>query len=142
MIGPTAREVEARGFPVPPWASTLGWQGGVVDLLNAADVLAISSRAEGHSNVAGEALLLGVPVATTDCGGHCEAVRRSGGRVVGVGDADALANAIAELLDDPPDPDAVRAAARDELSVDHMVAAHARIYAELLGDPELAAIGA
>jgi glycosyltransferase involved in cell wall biosynthesis len=141
MIGPTGSEIEDRGFRVPPWASTLGWQTRVVDLVNAADALILSSRTEGHSNVVGEALLLGVPVATTDCGGHCEAVRSGFGRIVEVGDTTALAAAVAALLDEPPARDAVRAGAMEALSVDRMVSSHVELYRELLDGPRLSSAG-
>jgi glycosyltransferase involved in cell wall biosynthesis len=133
MIGPTADEIAARGFGLPDCASALGWQSRPAELLNAADALVISSRIEGNSNVAGEALSLGLPVVTTDCGDHCEVVRRGNGRVVEVGEATALAEAIAELLDDPPDRDEIVAAAADALSVERMVSSHLELYSRLLG---------
>jgi colanic acid/amylovoran biosynthesis glycosyltransferase len=92
----------------------------------------ISSRREGASNVAAEALLLGLPVVTTDCGGHCEAVRQSSGRVVAVGNSQELGTAAADLLADPPDRTQVRKAAAELLSVDRMVTAHLDVYRQLL----------
>jgi glycosyltransferase involved in cell wall biosynthesis len=132
MVGPTRSEIEERGLRLPDGASALGWRARPADLLNAADGLIVSSRIEGNSNVAGEALLLGLPVATTDSGGHCEAVRQSGGLVVPVGEPAALASAIAELLDDPPDRSAVRSSANDALSIERMVGAHLEVYRGLL----------
>lgn len=120
LIGLTADDARSSGFELPDWASPLGWTDRASDHLNAADALAISSRAEGHSNVAAEALLLGLPVASTDCGGHCEAVAAAGGRVTPVGDPAALAGALAELLEAPPDRAAVRAQAGELLSVERM----------------------
>jgi len=132
LIGPTPAAVAARGFAVPDGAQALGWQAQPAELLGAADALAISSRIEGNSNVAGEALLAGVPVVTTDCGDHCKAVRRSGGRVVPVGDPGALAVALDELLDDPPAREAVRESASRELSVGRMVSETVDVYRRLV----------
>jgi glycosyltransferase involved in cell wall biosynthesis len=132
MVGPTKSEIEDCGLELPDGGSALGWWARPADLLNAADGLIISSRVEGNSNVAGEALLLGLPVATTESGGHCEAVRQAGGCVVPVGDHVALAAAMAHLLADPPDRSTVRRRARDLLSVGRMVDAHLETYREVL----------
>jgi glycosyltransferase involved in cell wall biosynthesis len=133
LIGPSPAELQAQGITLPLWAETLGWWSRPADLLNAADLVVIASRFEGNSNVAGEALLLGLPVVTTDCGEHCGPVRRAGGRVVPVGDAAALANAAAELLGAPPERSVVRHAATEDLSVERMAAAHIDLYRALLG---------
>jgi glycosyltransferase involved in cell wall biosynthesis len=135
LIGATAEELRARGIELPDWAHAHGWQPRPAELLDAADLLVISSRLEGNSNVAGEALLLGLPVATTDCGGHCAVVAASGGRVVAVGDPGALARACAELLASPPARTDVKAAAAELLSVDRMVGEHLELYRRLLSEP-------
>src|SRR3989440_1711341 len=81
MVGPPADQVERLlGTPLPPRVRALGWHPRPADLMNAADVVAVHSRTEGHSNVAGEGLMLGLPVATTDTGGHPPLVRNAGGR--------------------------------------------------------------
>ena len=60
------------------------------------------SRNEGLSNTILEYMAAGLPVVATDCGGNRELVHAPrGGRVVPVGDAPALAAAIAALLADP-----------------------------------------
>jgi glycosyltransferase involved in cell wall biosynthesis len=136
ILGATRKEIEQLGYELPEWASALRWQtgpAGISEYLHAADALVISSRMEGDANVAGEALLLGLPVATTDCGDHCETVSRSYGCVVPVGDPDGLATATASLLDDPPDRRAVREAAAEALSVRRMVERTQLVYQRLLG---------
>jgi glycosyltransferase involved in cell wall biosynthesis len=135
MIGPTAGEIAERGFTLPVGADAMGWQGSPADLLNAADGLVISSRIEGSSNAAGEALMLGLPVATTDSGDHCDAVRAAGGRVVPVRDPQSLATAVAELLDHPPDRAAVRRSSADAMTVERMVRSHLDVYDRLLSHP-------
>jgi glycosyltransferase involved in cell wall biosynthesis len=78
VIGATSEDVSARGFELPEWAEAHGWRSDPADLFKASDLVAISSRVEGNSNVAGEALLVGTPVVTTDSGDHCGAARRPG----------------------------------------------------------------
>jgi teichuronic acid biosynthesis glycosyltransferase TuaC len=92
-------------------------------LLAAADVVVQPSGAEGLANVWVEALACGTPVVTTDVGGARDAIDRpEAGRLV-PREAAAIAAAVRELLERPPAPAAVRAAAekfswdrnRDEL---------------------------
>jgi glycosyltransferase involved in cell wall biosynthesis len=132
LIGPTGAELEANGFELPDWADALGWRPRPADLMNAADVVAIASRYEGFSNVAGEALMLGLPVVMTDCSDLCEAVSRAGGRVVAVADPEAMSAAIDALLARPPDRQHVRNVAAESISVERMVAAHLDVYRRLL----------
>ena len=71
-------------------------------LYRRAHVLVLSSRQEGLGIVVQEAMAAGLPVVSTRCGGP-EGVVRSGetGFLVPSGDADALAEAVVELLKDP-----------------------------------------
>lgn len=79
--------------------------------LAAADVMLLPTRAEGIANVWVEALACGTPVVTCDAGGARDVLDRpEAGRVV-PRDADMLAEAVAEVLADPPAQEAVRAAA-------------------------------
>jgi glycosyltransferase involved in cell wall biosynthesis len=134
LVGLSRADVAEAGFDLPAWVDALGVTDRAPDLLNAADVVAISSRAEGHSNVAGEALMLGLPVVTTNCGGHADLVAAAGGRVVAVGDASALAASILALLARPPDRDLVRGAARPELSVDRLAERTAAVYERVVAE--------
>ena len=74
-------------------------------------VMVLPTISEGLANVWVEALACGTPVVTSDVGGAREVVDRpEAGRLVPRAPG-AVANAINELLADPPAPAAVRAAA-------------------------------
>lgn len=103
-----------------------------------AGTFVLSSAWEGFGNVIAEALACGCPVVSTDCPSGPAEILEGGrhGRLVPVGDADAMAGAIAETLDAPGPPSARRARAA-EFSVDAAV----RRYLELfdgLCQPEMA----
>ena len=76
-----------------------GFRPDVGDFLAAADLVALSSVWEAVALVAQEAVLLGVPVVSTDVGGMGELITdlRSG-RLVPKGDHQALAAAMSEVL--------------------------------------------
>lgn len=67
-------------------------------LYPAFDILGLSSRSEGFPNVVGEAMLCGVPVAATDVG-DVRLILDGTGMVVGPGDVDGLAIAMASLME-------------------------------------------
>ncbi|CAN5784979.1 hypothetical protein BH18ACT15_BH18ACT15_14470 [soil metagenome] len=79
----------------------LGWRADAADLIAAADVLCLSSTWEAVPLAAQEAVLLGVPVVSTDVGGLRELVRDGEtGRLVPSDDPGALATALDNLLFD------------------------------------------
>nr|MDP9452851.1 glycosyltransferase [Actinomycetota bacterium] len=94
----------------------LGWVG--VDqraaLLAGASVLAYPSRYEGFGFPPLEAMAIGVPVVATTAGALPEVVGDAA-TLVPVGDVDALAGALAALLDDP------------QLRATHVEAGHRRV---------------
>ncbi len=92
--GSLSSRVELRGYLKEPWP-----------VFAQAKMLAVSSRSEAFGNVIVEALAHGLPVVATRCGGP-EEILNGGqyGRLVPVGDADAMALAIDETLDEPGDP--------------------------------------
>jgi len=80
-------------------------------LLAAADVMALPSASEGLANAWVEALACGTPIVISSAGGAAELFDRpEAGRIV-PREPLAIAGAIAELLADPPEAEAVRATA-------------------------------
>ena len=80
-------------------------------LLAAADVMALPSASEGLANAWVEALACGTPIVISDTGGARELIDSGqAGRIV-PRDPAAIAKAIRALLNDPPDPQAVRQSA-------------------------------
>ena len=89
----------------------LGFVDNPFSYLNRAAVFVLSSRCEGFGNVLVEALLCGCPVVSTNCPSGPAEILEDGkyGKLVPVGDARKLADAICETLDSPPDKDLLRA---------------------------------
>lgn len=89
-----AGDVDLPGFSDNPFA----W-------MSRAALLAHSAQWEGFGNVLVEALACGCPVVSTDCPSGPSEILDGGkyGALVPVGDAEALARAMCETLDRPPD---------------------------------------
>jgi glycosyltransferase involved in cell wall biosynthesis len=76
-----------------------GWSDNVTDMLAGFDIFVSASRSESFGFVIAEAMLSGVPVVATETKGALEIISNpSLGRLVPIGDHQALANAICELL--------------------------------------------
>ena len=141
LVGPAPGDLDALGLGAPDGVAALGWQDCPADYMRAADVVVVPSWTEGHSNVAGEALLLGCPVVATDTGAHVPIVSACGGRVVPVRDPEALAGAVRDLLERPPARAEVIRCAQPRLSNDRVVEAVLEVYDQVLagsprrGDP-------
>jgi len=88
----------------------------------------LSSKWEGSPNALTEAMALGTPVVSTDCESGPREILAEGryGPLVPVEDPNALALAILETMDHPPDPNILRAAVKAytvEASADRYLAA-------------------
>ena len=96
--------VSFRGFVDNPYA-----------YMAKADVFVLSSAWEGFGNVIVEAMACRTPVVCTDCPGGPSEILKSDeyGSLVSVGDEEAMAEAIQEMLSDPTDPDLLVTRAQD-----------------------------
>jgi len=71
-----------------------------IDKISESDLFLLSSVGEGISNVVLEAMALGIPVISTDCGGMGEVIRNSkNGFLVPVRDSESMAKAIRNFND-------------------------------------------
>ena len=79
----------------------LGFQKNPYKYVSAADLFVCSSRREGFSTAVTEALILGVPVVSTNCSGACELLGENNEYgIVTDNDEESLYQGIKELLDD------------------------------------------
>lgn len=134
--GPQRAEIAAEISRTKAPVRLLGWRTDLADLLRAADVVVVPSVWEGSPLAAQEALRAGRPLVATAVGGIPSLVG-DGADLVPPGDAAAMAQAIARILDDPAHATAlvargVLAAARLP-SDDSTVTQVSAVYAELLG---------
>ncbi|HEY0324636.1 MAG TPA: glycosyltransferase [Allosphingosinicella sp.] len=83
----------------------------VAQLVAAADVMLLPTRAEGIANVWLEALACGTPVVTCDAGGAREVIDTPAAGRVAPRDPEALAEAVREVLVHAPEPEVVRRSA-------------------------------
>ena len=118
-----ARGLEARVL-VP------GFQRNPYPWIAAANLLVLSSDHEGLSNVIIEALLLGIPVVSTDCPSGPREILGESLRewLVPVGNPAALRSAMQRALAHPPDVSKVDLA---RFSLAHVAAAYERLAAEI-----------
>jgi glycosyltransferase involved in cell wall biosynthesis len=136
--GPARPEVESAVAAAGLTASVqlIGSRPRAADELAAADVAVLTSVWEAIPIVLAEALLLGVPVVSTDVGMASDLMGDgTGGRVVPVGDADAVAGGLVALLEDPDRAQvglAGQARAEHVFDPDALVAGVAKVYEELV----------
>ncbi|MBI1799880.1 MAG: glycosyltransferase [Candidatus Eisenbacteria bacterium] len=97
-----ALEQRIRAAALSGAVTLLGPRADVGDLMQAADLFALTSEREGLSVTLLEAMRAGLPAVATRVGGNGEAVADGeSGLLVAPGDAGALARAIGGLLSDP-----------------------------------------
>jgi L-malate glycosyltransferase len=118
-------------------AHLLGTRSDVPAILARSSAFCLPSRSEGLSNAIMEAMAAGLPVVATDAGGNSELVQDGAtGFVVPVGDADAVARRLAELLADAELAREMgrrgRAHAERELSLERKRAGYHDLYCRLL----------
>ncbi len=113
-----------------------GQRADIPRLMQAFDLLCLSSRVEGFPNVIGEAMATGVPCVTTDVGDAAMIVGETGW-VVPPRDSDALAHALCSALDMPEAKlramgRAARARIEADFSITSIVARYTALYDRLL----------
>jgi glycosyltransferase involved in cell wall biosynthesis len=118
----------------------LGLRQDIPRLLSAADVFCLSSRFEGFPNAVAEAMAAGLPVICTRFEGVGEVVQDGGtGLLVGVGDDEALARKVLELLADTGARERLGRSAREwvreNLSWDRLLRQMDELYQQVL-EPE------
>lgn len=97
------------------------------------DAFILPSRSEGIPIVLMEALACGVPAIATSVGGVSEIVTPGGGRLVPPDDAEALAAAIAQTIEAPPDPEIGRRLVAREYCLSRNVATLRERFAASVG---------
>lgn len=121
-------------------AAVVHFLGCVLDpvpIVKSSDVCVLTSETEGLSNSLLEYMACGKPIVCTAIGGNPEVVTEGGnGFLVGVGEALHLAERIERLLLDPAMAARFGRAGREmfdsQFTTERMVAAHQRIYADVL----------
>jgi glycosyltransferase involved in cell wall biosynthesis len=131
--GELRAELEELARPFGDRFELLGERDDVPDLLASFEVFAFPSRFEGLCLAVIEAQAAGVPVVATPVGGIKETVvDGETGRLVPVGDVEALAAAITATLDDPDSArrlaDAARTRVLERFAVERMVAETLALY--------------
>ncbi|HYV68331.1 MAG TPA: glycosyltransferase [Myxococcales bacterium] len=121
-------------------AHLIGTRYDVPAILARSSAFCLPSRSEGLSNAIMEAMAAGLPVVATDAGGNSELVQHGAtGFVVPVGDADAVARRLVELLSDAELARKMgrrgRALAERELSLERKRAGYHDLYCRLLDIP-------
>ncbi|NAW11580.1 glycosyltransferase [Halomonas sp. D1-1] len=92
-----------------------GFHSDPTPFYQTADLFALSSNYEGFGNVIVEAMACGTPVVSTDCPSGPAEILDQGryGRLVPVGDVNAMTTAFSAALDEPTDTERLRARAAD-----------------------------
>lgn len=110
----------ARDLGVENSCRFLGFRRDVKQILAATDVFLFPSQQEGLPCSIQEALAMAVPVVATNVRGNADLVDPTCGRLVPLGDVDALARACADLLALPPAArGALGAAGREKMIRDY-----------------------
>jgi glycosyltransferase involved in cell wall biosynthesis len=112
-----------------------GWRSEALDWLASADLVVQPSLSESFCQTLVEALALAKPVIMTPVGAAPEVIgENERGRLVPVGDVEALASAIAEIVEDRALGERLGIAGRDyvrqHLGADRMAESYAEIYLE------------
>jgi glycosyltransferase involved in cell wall biosynthesis len=111
--GPLDASLKAQAASLGVDVDFAGLRSDVPALLAGAAVFALSSQWEGQSLALMEALRAGVPIVATKSGGNPAVAGEDAALFVPPGDADAFAEAVRRILDDPGLAERLRKAALD-----------------------------
>jgi glycosyltransferase involved in cell wall biosynthesis len=105
-----ALEAQVGSLGLRESVSLPGYVSNVAAFMEAADLFVLSSHYEGFGLVLAEALAVGTPVVSTDCRAGPREILEDGtwGRLVPVGDTQALGAAIVAALAETPDRERLR----------------------------------
>jgi len=142
--GPRRRELAEIGADLGI-GGRIVWCGERRDarrLVTALDVGVICSSWEGLPNAALEIMAAGVPLVSTRVGTMPDVLRDGAGLLVDVGDDEALAQAIARLIDDSDEAARIGAAGAERIRLEHtiegMIEQFADVYEEVLAEVDSA----
>ena len=134
--GPLLEEIQRRATSTRDGLLVLGERSDVPNLMNCADLVALSSDVEGIPLAVVEAMAVGRPVIATDVGGIPEVVAPSTGMLVPPRSPAALSQAILELAAAPGVRAALGAEGRAQFvanfTADLMVERYARLLDEVI----------
>ena len=107
-----ALEALARQLGIDADVALLGFRDSPYVYMHRAELFVLSSRFEGLPNALIQAMAFGTPVVSTDCPSGPAEILENGrwGRLVPVGDVDALAGAMQATLTEMQHPDVARRA--------------------------------
>jgi len=125
-------ELELKGIVTMP-----GWRDDMAEVLSSLTLFVSAARSEPFGLAIVEAMAAGLPVVAASSEGAREIIEDGhSGKLVPVGDPEALAQAITDLLDNPLECSRLgrnaRLAARERFSVARMASDTERVYREVL----------
>ena len=138
VLGEGSKRTEVEGLvkklDLTDRVSLPGWVENPLAFMARASLFVLSSIYEGLPTVLVEALACGCPCVSTDCPSGPAEILRNGdiGPLVPVGDEAALAEAMEQVLDQPPDKQMLQQRAMD-FSTDQAVAAYENLLSEFVG---------
>ena len=94
-------EALIKAMDLEPHVKLLGFQQNPYKYMAHCDLFVCSSLSEGYSTAVTEALILGLPVVTTNCSGMHELLDKGPCGIIAENNEEALHEAIASILDNP-----------------------------------------
>jgi glycosyltransferase involved in cell wall biosynthesis len=137
-VGPLEEEMKtlATQLGVAERVKFLGYRRDIPVLLKAATALLLPSEREGLPRAILEALCMGTPVISTQIRGVEDLLANNCGLMTPVGDATALKNAIAQLLDNPAEARAMAKRGLEHVKtfdLSNVIRLHDELYKKALG---------